>query len=103
VFVLVALDYAVWNMSGGRDVAGMVSGLTLPPLLVVLLWLAALNLLRAIGGATRRPLSRGGANRRLAGRRRSAAGSASPIAADAASRDGAVAGGAQSPSRKIAA
>ena len=34
----------------------MISGLTLPPLLVALLVLLALNLMRALGSATRRPV-----------------------------------------------
>ena len=52
----VALDYAVWNSSlaGGSDVAGMISGLTLPPLIAALLVLMAVNAVRGVGDATRR-------------------------------------------------
>ena len=74
VVALVAIDYAVWNWSlgGGRDVAGMISGLTLPPLLAALLLLVALNAFRALGSATRRPLRPPppkGRARRIAARR----------------------------------
>lgn len=56
VLVLVALDYAIWSSSiaGGSDVAGTISGLTLPPLIAALLLLVAVNAMRGLGGATRR-------------------------------------------------
>jgi hypothetical protein len=39
-------DYLLWNWSlnGNHDVIALISGLTLPPLAVILLWLIALNI-----------------------------------------------------------
>ncbi len=56
VLALVVVDYALWDWSlaGSRAVTAVISGLTLPPLLAALVWLVALNLLRAVGRATRR-------------------------------------------------
>jgi hypothetical protein len=55
VTALVLGDYLLWNWSlgGGLDVAALVSGLTLPPLLVAWLSLLALNLGRLLGQARR--------------------------------------------------
>jgi len=49
-------DYLLWNWSlnSNHDVVALVSGLTLPPLGLVLLWLAVLNGLRLIGRSARR-------------------------------------------------
>jgi hypothetical protein len=48
-------DYLLWNWSlgGGPDVFALMSGLTLPPLLVAWTWLLALNLVRLLGQARR--------------------------------------------------
>lgn len=50
-------DYLLWNWSlnGNHDVIALISGLTLPPLAVVLLWLLALGIARLLAHAARRP------------------------------------------------
>ncbi len=55
-------DYLLWNWSlnGNRDLLALVSGLTLPPLLVACLWLLALSIGRLIARTTRRPAARSG-------------------------------------------
>ena len=57
VSVLCAADYLLWNWSlgGSHDVLALISGLTLPPLTVALLWLLALNLARLLARTARRP------------------------------------------------
>jgi hypothetical protein len=49
-------DYALWkwSLNANHDVLALVSGLTLPPLAVALLWLLALSLMRLLGRSTRR-------------------------------------------------
>jgi hypothetical protein len=49
-------DYLLWNWSlnGNHVVLALVSGLTLPPLVVAFLWLLALGLARLIARFTRR-------------------------------------------------
>lgn len=49
-------DYLLWNWSlnGNHDVLALVSGLTLPPLAIVLLWLLALTVARLLAYTTRR-------------------------------------------------
>jgi hypothetical protein len=107
VLALVAIDYAVWNWSlaGSRDVAGMVSGLTLPPLLVALLVLLAVNVMRVLGSATRRPTessqTRRGSNR-TSTRRRVRSGSPAIMSGETGDQARAASSHA-SPSRKIAA
>jgi hypothetical protein len=70
VSVLTVGDYLLWNWSlqGGHDVTALVSGMTLPPLAIALIWLCALNLLRLLARTTRRP-RRAGAGRRTLRRR----------------------------------
>jgi hypothetical protein len=48
-------DYLLWNWSlnANHDVLALVSGLTLPPLAIALLWLLALSAARLLGRATR--------------------------------------------------
>lgn len=55
--VLTVGDYLLWNWSlqGGHDVTALVSGLTLPPLAIALIWLCALNLARLLARTARRP------------------------------------------------
>jgi len=50
-------DYVLWNWSlnHNHDVLALVSGLTLPPLVVACLWLLVLNGMRLIGRVGRRP------------------------------------------------
>jgi hypothetical protein len=64
VSVLAAGDYLLWNWSlqGSHDVLALVSGLTLPPLAIALIWLLALNVTRLLARAARTPRqqSRGG-------------------------------------------
>jgi cytoskeletal protein RodZ len=54
--VLTVGDYLLWNWSlqGGHDVTALVSGLTLPPLVIALIWLGALNLARLLAWTARR-------------------------------------------------
>jgi hypothetical protein len=49
-------DYLLWNWSlnDNHDVLALVSGLTLPPLVVASLWLLALNLARLIARSNHR-------------------------------------------------
>jgi hypothetical protein len=53
-------DYLLWNWSlnGSHDVLALISGLTLPPLVVVGLWLLALSGGRVIARYTRRSSGR---------------------------------------------
>jgi hypothetical protein len=50
-------DYLLWNWSlnSNHDVLALVSGLTLPPLAVVCVWLLALSLARLVARSARRP------------------------------------------------
>jgi hypothetical protein len=50
VCVLAGGDYLLWNWSlqGSHDVLALVSGLTLPPLAIALVWLLALNAARLL-------------------------------------------------------
>jgi len=43
-----------WSLNANHDVLALVSGLTLPPLGLVCLWLLALNVLRMIGRSANR-------------------------------------------------
>ena len=81
-------DYLLWNWSlnGNHDVLALVAGLTLPPLAVACVWLAAVNAARLL---TSRAV-RTGARRRDAAQERPAA-AAGDAGAEAA------------PSRKMAA
>jgi hypothetical protein len=49
-------DYLLWNWSlnANHDVLALVSGLTLPPLVLACAWLLAVNLIRLVGGSSRR-------------------------------------------------
>ncbi len=81
-------DYLLWNWSlnANHDVLALVSGLTLPPLAIVCLWLLALTIARLLARTTRsskrrqaKGASRMRARTRRARRRRPAAGrSATP-------------------------
>lgn len=78
-------DYLLWNWSlnGNHDVIALISGLTLPPLAVVSLWLLALSTARLLAHLARRPKRRSAHH----GPRRAAATSASaePASPNAAS------------------
>ncbi len=58
VIALTVGDYFLWNWSlnGNHDVLALASGLTLPPLALVSVWLLAVSVARAIGRLTRRPV-----------------------------------------------
>jgi hypothetical protein len=60
VGVLGAGDYLLWNWSLGGDhyTLAVISGLTLPPLAIALIWLLALNLTRLLAHTARRPRAR---------------------------------------------
>ncbi|HWX97116.1 MAG TPA: hypothetical protein VNZ01_09730 [Solirubrobacteraceae bacterium] len=49
-------DYLLWNWSlnANHDVIALVSGLTLPPLVLAFAWMLALTLVRLIGSSARR-------------------------------------------------
>jgi len=49
-------DYLLWNwsLSGNHDVVALVSGLTLPPLVVACVWLLALSVAGVLARYTRR-------------------------------------------------
>ena len=47
-----------WSLAGNRDVLAIISGLTLPPLVVALMWLTAVNLARLLARGARRPAAR---------------------------------------------
>jgi hypothetical protein len=90
---LTAGDYALWNwsLSANHDVLALLSGLTLPPLAVAVLWLLVLTLARLItgGGSVR-------SRRAAPGRRADAARESLPTPALPARRGagtGAAAGG----------
>lgn len=55
VLALTIGDYLLWNWSlnHGQDVLALISGLTLPPLIIACLWLLALGVGRTIGRARR--------------------------------------------------
>jgi hypothetical protein len=57
VFVLAGADYLLWNWSlqGNHDVLALMSGLTLTPLALALLWLLVLNAGHLLGRAAQRP------------------------------------------------
>lgn len=79
-------DYLLWNWSlnGNHDVIALISGLTLPPLAVVSLWLLALSTARLLAHLARRPKRRSALGpRRTAGTSASAE-PASPTAASSA-------------------
>ncbi|HEX4436526.1 MAG TPA: hypothetical protein VH061_06980 [Solirubrobacteraceae bacterium] len=53
-------DYLLWNWSlnGSHDVIALVSGLTLPPLALVSLWILAIGAARLLALTARRPAKR---------------------------------------------
>ncbi|HEY7830447.1 MAG TPA: hypothetical protein VIC06_07785 [Solirubrobacteraceae bacterium] len=57
VSVLAAGDYLLWNWSlqGNHDVLALVSGLTLPPVAIALMWLLGLNAARLLARVARAP------------------------------------------------
>ena len=58
-------DYALWNWSlnANHDVLALVSGLTLPPLVLAVAWLLALSVMRGLMRASRRAPQGGRARR----------------------------------------
>jgi hypothetical protein len=86
-FALAAGDYLLWNWSlnGNHDVLALISGLTLPPLAVVFLWLLALSVASALASSFRRPSARSRAGHSRARRRRPAARRRSKAIDDASS------------------
>jgi hypothetical protein len=99
-------DYLLWNWSlnGSHDVLALVSGLTLPPLVVAGLWLLVLSVADLIAARVRRPSARaragaGGAHAR--NRRRQRRRAATPASVESAQVASAQARGADS--RKLAA
>jgi hypothetical protein len=65
--VLLALgDYLLWNwsLSANHDILALVSGMTLIPLLIALVWLLVLAVARLIAHTAQRPRVRAGAGER---------------------------------------
>jgi hypothetical protein len=95
-------DYLLWNWSlnGNHDVIALVSGLTLPPLALLSIWLLAMAAGRLLGGVSGR--ARNGARARSRSSRRSAArrrARRAPAPTEPAARPAP----ADAPSRRIAA
>jgi len=59
-------DYLLWNWSlnANHDVLALISGLTLPPLVLALVWMLALSVMRGLVGFSRRAPQGGRARRR---------------------------------------
>ncbi|HST56018.1 MAG TPA: hypothetical protein VLJ42_09020 [Solirubrobacteraceae bacterium] len=70
VSVLTLGDYVAWNWSlaGSHELPALISGLTLPPLMIALIWLAAVSLMRVLTQTTQH--SRALAAKRAAARTR---------------------------------
>ena len=73
VSVLTLGDYVAWNWSlaGSHELPALISGLTLPPLAIALIWLTAVSLMRLLTQTTQR--SRAVAAKRAAARARARA------------------------------
>lgn len=56
---LTVVDYLLWNWSlnANRDVLALVSGLTLPPLVIALVWLLAVTFARLVARSASRPVA----------------------------------------------
>jgi len=93
-------DYLLWNWSlnSNHDVLALVSGLSLPPLAVACVWLAALSVARLVARSTRLAGGRGSAGAEVADAAR--AGRAGATAAEDAE---ALAGAERRRSGKLAA
>jgi hypothetical protein len=65
-------DYLLWNWSlgAGHDVLAVVSGLTLPPLAIAFVWLAAMSVARLLANSTARSRERAADRKARAERRR---------------------------------
>lgn len=59
-------DYFLWNWSlnANHDVLALISGLTLPPLVLAVVWLLVLSVMRGLMRFSRRVPQAGGARRR---------------------------------------
>ncbi len=57
VLVITVGDYLLWNwsLSANHDALALVSGLTLPPLALVSLWIIALGTMRLLAALAQRP------------------------------------------------
>lgn len=98
-------DYLLWNwsLSGNHEVIALVSGLTLPPLIVACLWLLAMSLARLLARSARRPAHRASAAQ-VQARKHAPAGKPAHTAATAAMGDAQTASTqAAAGTRKIAA
>ncbi len=96
-------DYLLWtwSLNGNRDVLALVSGLTLPPLVLLCLWLLALTVARLVARVARRPATRLAHSRT---RKQSERRSSTSVAASGGNRSSAEpAGSAETPTRKLAA
>jgi hypothetical protein len=100
-------DYLLWNWSlnSNHDLIALVSGLTLPPLTVMLLWLLVMSTARLLARTARRPVARRGGPAARATRPALARGAAAGVAAAGVATDEQSAPSVPpgAPSRKIAA
>jgi hypothetical protein len=57
VLALTVGDYLLWNwsLSANQDALALASGLTLPPLALISLWIVALGTMRLLANVARRP------------------------------------------------
>lgn len=71
MLALAAGDYLLWNWSlnGNHDVLALASGLTLPPLALVSIWLLAITAARALGKLSSRSTRQAGSARQRTTRR----------------------------------
>jgi hypothetical protein len=85
VLALAAGDYLLWNWSlqSGHDILALISGLTLPPLAITLIWLFVLNVGRLLARSARHPRASGAARAARHPVRRQRGGQTPSMAADA--------------------
>jgi len=97
-------DYLLWNWSlnGSHDVLALVSGLTLPPLVVACLWLLVLSVADLIAARLRRSDARAGRAGARAPKRRTQQGKQAATTASVESAQ-ATSAQARADSRKLAA
>jgi hypothetical protein len=89
VLALTVGDYLLWNwsLSANRDVLALVSGLTLPPLVLVSLWIVAAGAMRLVAALGARGRAARPPHAASAGRPRPARTAAEQSAAARASED----------------
>jgi hypothetical protein len=98
-------DYLLWNWSlnSNHDVIALISGLTLPPLTLMLLWLLAMAAARLLAHTARRPAAHRGRAAAAAARATNPARARGAPAGVAVEEPSAQSASSGAPSRKIAA